>query len=665
MMRFQCNIIICTLAACTVFVVADSVRLEERPVDAKAKIKLPDAVEKALTELATEAAKIKRELRIEEMKKIIAEISEVTKISDEQKKKLEDEVKPAVERSLMPWKEEFDSKLRPYLSKEGEGGLAMLSNWRAEQLVPSGFPGDFGKPEEDTGWKEALKKTLSIEQYDDLHKIAVERERKFKEQIADYLKPMIEQTRQARAVVLAREIEDMRSILALSEDRVKQLEKMADASVERACELMCKRATKTLGTMQEQQRASIITSGRSIFNVNDEVVDEADTGESSQGIWVNGITSILKDDDRKRWEAAAGERSDRSARALAMLFVAEMDQHVLFSSWQRAKMELIATKELADKSKKKSNNEAVNLMQAALFNAREVKAVLDSGQWGRWEAAGRGEYNGRTGIRRNTRNGAGEGKKEDASTQKIRQETPDDETLFATHFEKHLVVKRIELAAALGARVDDVRRVVKFSPDRSMYLEIAAKGAVEHALDAWRAQFDSWTRNSVQGAKGEALRTRLAALDNDGIWFGDEGMPGDHVVWKEALAEALTPEQKNILSAELVARATYRQHAYSWGILAELNRRYHFSIDQFGKLEPLVESAVAEYFDDFMNMFGRGSSSVMPRYLVTLFTAVPEDSLRTILNDRQWKQWRQVDSKQVAPWWESMKSNHQRKIQKK
>src|SRR5206468_4113046 len=98
-------------------------------------------------------------------KKVIAEIGEITKIDDGQKKKLEEEVGPAVERSLGPWKEEFDSRLRPYLRNEGEGAQAMLSQWPAEQLVRSGFPGEFGRPDEDEGWKAALKKTLTPEQH--------------------------------------------------------------------------------------------------------------------------------------------------------------------------------------------------------------------------------------------------------------------------------------------------------------------------------------------------------------------------------------------------------------------------------------------------------------------------------------------------------------------
>jgi hypothetical protein len=115
----------------------------------------------------------------------------------------------------------------------------------------------------------------------------------------------------------------------------------------------------------------------------------------------------------------------------------------------------------------------------------------------------------------------------------------------------------------------------------------------------------------------------------------------------------------------VAAREAYRQRAYAWGILAELNRRYHLSNDQFDRLEPLVEAAVAEYFDDFTNMFGRSSSTVTPRYLVTLFAAVPEDKVQAILNAPQWKQWKENDSKQISGWWESMKNNHRWKNQKK
>jgi hypothetical protein len=631
---------------------------------AKPKIKLPEAVEKALAELAAEAAKIKGEARMEDMKKVMAEIVEVTKINDEQKRKLEEEVKPAVERSLGPWKEEFDTRLRPYLSNEGEGAQAMLAQWPAEQLVRSGFPGEFGRPDEDAGWKAVLKTTLTPEQQEALEKVAGERDRKLNEQIAGYLKPFVEQAREAREAALATEIEDMKLLFTLPEDRVKALEEKAKLSAERAAESMGRRGTKTLRAMQEQQRTQIMARGAGSFNAGDEGEDDTADDESSEDIWKSAITGILRSDERQRWEAAAAERADRGARALAMMFIAEMDRRVQFSTEQRAKLEPVAARTLADKARSMSKNESVSLTHATLFKAEEIKGLLDAGQWTRWEAAGRGEFNGRNSSRRGNGNAAKEDKEDEPAAEAAR-DLPDDETLYAMHFEKRLADKRREMAGAMEARVDDVRRVVRLAPDRAKYLEIAGKGAVEHALDAWRSQFDAWVRNSVQGVKGETLRKRLAGLDNDNVWFGEEGTPGDHAVWKDALAEALSAEQKKAWDEEVAAREGYRQRAYAWGILAELNRRYRLSNDQFGRLEPLVESAVAEYFEDFTNMFGRASSTVMPRYIVTLFAAVPEDKAQAIFNAPQWRQWKDNDFKQVSGWWESMKNNHRSRSQRK
>lgn len=663
MMRPRRGRFIALIAACAAAAAGGFAGGEERPAQTKPKVKLPDGVEKALGDLAAEAAGIKGGLRIEDMQKVIAEIAEVAKISDEQRKKLEDEVKPAVERSLAPWKEEFDTRLRPYLSNEGEGAEAMLAQWPADQLVRSGFPGDFGRPDEDPEWKEMLKKVLSPAQLDALDRVAGERERKLNEQIGAYLKPFVEQTRQARAASLATEIEDMKSLLALPEGRVEALEERAKAAAARAGESMFRSATKTLRAMQEQQRASVIASGRSIFNAGEEGEDDAETDGPADGGWRKAVAELLDEGERKRWESAAAERSDRGARALAMMFVAEMDRRVQFSSEQRGKMEMIATKALAEKARSLSRNEGVNLTHATLFKAEEVKAVLDGGQWGRWEAASRGDYLGRTGGRPPKANSAGEDSQ--AKGPLPERELPDDEMLFAMHFEKRLLQKRKEMAAAMEAKVEDVRRVVHLAPDRSRYLEVAAKGAVERTLDSWRSQFDSWVRNSVQGTKGETLRKRLEGLDNDNVWFGDEGMPGDHPVWKDALVESLTPEQKTSWDTEVAAREAYRQRAYAWGVLTELNRRYHLSNEQFNKLEPLVNASVAEYFDDFSSMFGRGSSTIMPRYLVTLFAAVPDDKAQAVLNATQWKQWKENDFKQVSGWWESIKNNHRWKNQKK
>lgn len=665
MTRPWCGGFIPLVAACAAIAAAGPGASEEKPADARPKIKLPDVVEKALADLTAEAAKIKRESRIEDMRKVIDEIAEVAKISDLQKKTLENDVEPVVERSLAPWKEEFDMRLRPYLSNEGAGAEAMLSQWPADQLVRSGFPGDFGRPDEDPGWKELIRRTLTSAQLDALDKVAGERERKLDEQIGAYLKPFVEQAREARAAFLASEIEEMKSLLALAEERVQALEERARASAEQAGESMRKRATKTLRAMQEHQRASVIAAGRSIFNAGEEGGEDAEPEETGDGGWKKAVAELLDEGERRRWESAAAERSDRGARALAMMFVAEMDRRVQFSRQQRARIEQIATRALAEKARTMTRNEGVNLTHATLFNAEEVKAALDGGQWARWEAASRGEYPGRGGSRRLNKGGAAEVKQDAAAQPRAQPEIPDDETLFAAHFERRLLEKRKEMAGAMEAKIEDVRRVVHPAPDRARFLEIAAKGAVERTLDSWRSQFDSWVRNSVQGAKGGTLRKRLEGLDNDNVWFGDEGSPGDHSIWVDALAEFLTPEQKKLWDAEVAAREQYRQGAYAWGVLAELNRRYHLSKDQFERLEPLVNAAVSEYFDDFSNMFGRGSSTIMPRYLVTLFAAVPDDKAQTVLNASQWKLWKDNDFKQVSSWWESMKNNHRWKNQRK
>ena len=121
---------------------------------------------------------------------------------------------------------------------------------------------------------------------------------------------------------------------------------------------------------------------------------------------------------------------------------------------------------MADKANSTAKNDGVNLTQAALFDADEVNAVLDAGQRARWEAAGRGEYNGRPGTRRPKAQAAADVRKEPPAPQG-KPELPGDEELFATHFERRLLEKRREIAGTMEARVDDVRRVVRLAPDRS------------------------------------------------------------------------------------------------------------------------------------------------------------------------------------------------------
>ena len=131
----------------------------------------------------------------------------------------------------------------------------------------------------------------------------------------------------------------------------------------------------------------------------------------------------------------------------------------------------------------------------------------------------------------------------------------------------------------------------------------------------------------------------------------------EQLIWRNAVADVLTASQKELWMNEMNGRKAYHDRASILMILAELDRRYHLSIDQFQKLEPLLTDVVAEYSRDFSRMFSGGGGD-MPRYMIVFLAGVPEEKSKAILSPTQFDQWKKTDNAQLANWWENIKNMH-------
>ncbi len=611
------------------------------------KEKFPVEVEKPLAELVKKAVELRSSTQMEELKKAITDIADTTKMGDDAKKRLETEAKAVVERSLDPWKEKLDAKLRPFLRQDIKESLELMTQWPAEMLIKNSFVPESGKIAEQEDWKNALKKILAPEQLAFLEKQALDRDQALEKEIQESLKPSVALMQKSTGLLYKSEVSDLKSVLGLKGERAKKFDDLAEEAAKHKADEMEKQWTEEMRKMTTEARAQFTMRrgrGRQMFSTfNTEMTDASTVMES----WKKTLRELLSEDEQKRWETASTIRQSSQNKAMAMLFLSQVDSMVLFSASQREKLEPLAMKVMATLSKSEKENFTFNPGYTSKFDQKELKLILDDKQFEHWQEVSKGEMGRR-------RMGMGEVEIDDQekSTSDVDQ---DEDAIMSAFFHARDQRQRDRLAKGYLVKLEDIQRVAKPSEESIKRLEIASRGAAEHSLDNWRPNFENWVRSSMRNVNIKTIKQRLAGLNAD-VNFGEENTKIDDPIWSVAVADVLTDSQRELWMNEVIGRKRYLERAKVFAILAELDRRCHLNLDQLQKLEPLLTEAVTEYSADFNRMFG--GSGIISRYLIVLLSGVPEESTKSILTPEQFEQWKNTDSAQFKGWWENIKSNH-------
>ncbi len=214
------------------------------------------------------------------------------------------------------------------------------------------------------------------------------------------------------------------------------------------------------------------------------------------------------------------------------------------------------------------------------------------------------------------------------------------------------------LRQSMDIVIGDVRRVAGLPKERLRTLEIAAKGAVDRNMEAWRTAQENQVRQQAQGTTAKAVRQRLEAT---GIMSVGNEPPEESIMWKETLANALTPEERSKWTQAEEGRNAYRLQAVSKLLVAELDRQLGLTLTQCEKIEPLTTQAVRDYLPDMSAYIDRGNG-IDFRMLLLLLNAVPQADTQTILTPSQYGKWNQVIA-DYRGWWQSVEQSHRSRIQ--
>jgi len=211
--------------------------------------------------------------------------------------------------------------------------------------------------------------------------------------------------------------------------------------------------------------------------------------------------------------------------------------------------------------------------------------------------------------------------------------------------------KRVERMATV---IEDIDRVCQLTPDQRKRLKLAAKGAIDRGLDGWRKRMDRWVRDRARGAKGN-VEQFLAGVGT--VRFGGESRqwePERQDVWKQAVKETLTEEQREAYKQDVLERYAFKHQAMAQVITADMDRRLRFSGEQRSQVLALLTDAAEEYWERLESW--SGDEENLPYYQMgALAGAVKPEQISKILTESQQKGW-QAYFKRFNGVWDSIRN---------
>jgi hypothetical protein len=182
---------------------------------------------------------------------------------------------------------------------------------------------------------------------------------------------------------------------------------------------------------------------------------------------------------------------------------------------------------------------------------------------------------------------------------------------------------------------------------------------VEHSLQSWKASYEGWVRGSIKGATAPDLRRRLASFRNMSI--GQQDSTQDSAYWRDCIDEVLSAAQRQAWKKETDARTAYQERAISAWSLAELDRRRRLTAEQFTRLQPLMDKAIAEYLPDLSRFFSY-DWQLQSYYVLLPVRGIPEDEIKAVLTPQQWDLFNDQDLTKHGDYWTSIQQYHEQRV---
>jgi DNA-binding phage protein len=467
---------------------------------AELKKPLSEGVEKALAEFVDQCAVEKQKQLSAHMEEVIKAVHGVAKLSDEEKKALQQPMQRAVQTAVKNWKPQAVVAMRTYLSRTSETAARRhVSQWKPEQAGLNEPVEDWTPPQDDAGWIAALKQTLGEDRFKRWEEADAKERKKTDEEIHKYLERWVRESRGPMNEDLQAKIEQMKTKLALPEERVAALKKTAESLLDQITDVERKRAAAMLRTLTPESRQNI--TGRSYFYVR----FDRPRGEAWEKRWQEAVAKVLPAAMIAEWSKTSAEERGKAESELAdmikpsEIYLRQQMEMALITEIDSITSELGLEKERQDRLKKLSD-EAVEeslklarkqwLQQARNYSAAERQRMRANTYFGlNEEQQAMNLPFWKDGVKRIL-----------SEAERTRMSTENDQR------------EKRALAALAAACLAEMDRVLMLNDDQRTKLEPLLTDMMKPLMEQRRGQYWSHSPQQLFQAAGKLKQEQVSAL---------------------------------------------------------------------------------------------------------------------------------------------------------
>jgi len=197
-------------------------------------------------------------------------------------------------------------------------------------------------------------------------------------------------------------------------------------------------------------------------------------------------------------------------------------------------------------------------------------------------------------------------------------------------------------------------------------LQVAARGITEASMASWKWMIEQQVRSQLQEVTPQNVKQRLDSLQDFFFQrnFGVQSM--SQPIWDNTVKVELSAKQQELWKKETDARADFQDKAIASLVVAEFDRRYQLTADQWDKLEPVIAGVVHDYSPEISQIFSFSNGVrwfMGSGYTLLPFDGVPEADLKAILSKDQWTRWSgSEECGNAAGLWQNIQQRHNQRL---
>lgn len=218
------------------------------------------------------------------------------------------------------------------------------------------------------------------------------------------------------------------------------------------------------------------------------------------------------------------------------------------------------------------------------------------------------------------------------------EERGKDEAELAEMIRPSEIYLRQQMEVAMATEIDNIAAELSLDKERREKLKKLSDEAVEESLKLGRKQW-------LQQARNYSVTERQRIRGNTYFGLSDEQQAPALAVWKEGLKKILTEDERAVMAREKEAREARSLQAISRACLTEMDQSLMLNSGQRGKLEPLVKKQMEPLLEQRRQQYW----SYSVQQLFQSAGKIPSESIRAVLDDKQWVRWQVLVSSNSSP----------------